>query len=112
MDRLQRLCTETGQDVSRVVREALDALLASGSGSAAGEGSHRRLTPPERVFDLVPPYLGWARGDLREERKRLFCELLAASFAAKKLYPRTTGILQGYEGLLQLCEFFGLESDV
>ena len=109
MDRLQKLCKETDQDVSRAVRQALDTLLANASASAPGEASHRRLSPPEQVFGLVPRYLGWVRGDLREELKRLFRELLAANFAAKKLYPRTAGVAEGYEGLLQLCKFFGLD---
>lgn len=109
LGRLQKLCQETGCHVSHVVRQALDAFLACESGSAAGQAPQRRLSPPEAVFDSVPRYLGWVRSDLREERNRLFFELLAASFAAKKLYPRTAGVLEGYEGLLQLCQFFGLE---
>ncbi len=108
LERLQRLCQQTGCDVSHLVRQALDTLLANGSASGLGEAPKRRLSPPERVFDLVPRYLGWVRGDLREERNRLFRELLAASFVTKKHYPRTAGVVEGYQALLQLCEFFGL----
>lgn len=109
MERLHEFCRETGSDLSHVVRQGLDTFLASQSGSATAEDPTRRLSPPEQVFDLVPRYLGWVRGDLREERKRLFRELLAASFVAKKHFPRTAGMLEGYMGVLQLCQFFGLE---
>jgi len=108
-ERLEKFCQETGFDVSRVIRQAVDALLASELGSAPEEPSHRRLTPPEQIFDLVPKYLGWVRGDLRDERKRPYRELLAASFVAKKHFPRTPGMLEGYLGLVQLRQFFGLE---
>jgi hypothetical protein len=69
-----------------VVRQALDLLLASGAGSASVDAP-RRLNPPEEIMRLVPKYLGWANGDLRLERKKLFLELVAASFVCKKHYP-------------------------
>ena len=58
---------------------------------------------------FVPRYLAWGNGDLRDERKRLFTAVLAAAFVCKKHYSRATGALDGYEGLLQLCKFFGFE---
>ncbi len=112
LERLQRLCQETGYDVSQLVRQALDALPASEPALAPNGVPPRRVSPPEEVFDLVPKYLGWGRGDLREERNRQFKQPLAVCFACKKLYPRTRGIIEGYEALLQICEFFGLGEGV
>ena len=68
-----------------------------------------RLAPPEAALVHLPRFLAWGDGDLRKYRKRLFMELLAASYATKKLYPRTKGMHEGYEGLLQLGQFFGVE---
>lgn len=107
MERLREYCCEANSDVSRAVRQALDAFLAVESGSGSHPAVPKRRTPPEQVFDLVPKYRSWGKGDLREERKRLFAELLAASFACKQLYPRTKRIIEGYDNLLQLCEDFG-----
>jgi hypothetical protein len=86
----------------------LEAFLDSQS-AIAGEANSRRLSPPKAVFDRYPWYISWVRGDLRDERNRLFLELLAASFACKKLYPRTKGVPEGYENLLPLSEFFGVD---
>jgi hypothetical protein len=108
LGRLENRCREADCDISHVVRQALDLLLASGP-TLASVSAPRRLNPPEEMRHLVPKYLGWANGDLRLERKKLFLELVAASFVCKKHYPRTSGILDGYEGLLQLCSFFGVE---
>jgi len=108
--RLQRVCQETGCNVSHVVRQALDAFLPSESGAGStNSGPPRRLSPPEQIFPLVAKYRAWGRGDPRRELNRIFVELLAASFACKQLYPRTASIVDGYLGLLQLCRFFGLE---
>lgn len=110
LERLQRLCQETGYDVSQLVRQALD--VYSEPALAPNGVPPRRLSPPEEIFDLVPKYLGWGRGDLRQERNHQFKQLLAICFACKKLYPRTPGIIKGYEALLQICEFFGLGEGV
>ncbi len=107
--RLRAHCEEAGLDVSRAVRRAVQAYLATNSGSGAANVPARRLSPPEAIMKFVPPYLAWGRGDPREERNRLFVAVLAAAFACKKLYPRAAGTLEGYEGLLELCKFFGLD---
>lgn len=109
LERLRRYCEDTNCDVSHAVRQGLDHLWASESGSVAAEATPKRLSPPQNIFDLVPQYLSWGDGDVRKERTRLFCELLAVSFTCKKLYPRTKGMLEGYEGLLRLCQFFGVD---
>lgn len=106
-ERLEKLCRETGTDVSHVVRQALDAFLACKSGTESNSGPSKRLSPPEAVFDLIPQYLNST--NLREMRKTQFAHLLANSFVAKKHFPRTPGVVEGYEQLLQLCEFFGFD---
>lgn len=50
--RLQQHCEETGYDVSRVVRLALDAYLDREAGPVANGTLQRRLSPPEQVFPL------------------------------------------------------------
>jgi hypothetical protein len=109
LESLHNYCREAGCDVSRAVRRALEGFLNLQSKTKTAGVASRRLSPPEAVLDLYPQYVGWVRGDLRQERKRLFIELLAASFVCKRLYPRTKGVPEGYESLLQLCEFFGVD---
>ena len=111
-ERLQEYCAHTGQDISRVVRQALNGLIKPQSDAVAGGTVlPRRLSSPEQIAGLLSTYLGWAGGDLREELKRLFAKLLAVSYACKKLYPRTSGVLDGYEGLVQLCPLFRLDEE-
>jgi hypothetical protein len=101
-ERLTKLCRETGNDVSQVVRQALDAFFAPQSGAGSDSGPPRRLSPPERIIPLTTSYLAYGNGDARKELRALFIQLLAASFALKDLYPRTKGIKEIYEALLPL----------
>ena len=110
-ERLQEYCVQKEQNISRVVRHALDALLVQELNSGAAGTPPRRLSPPEQIGRLVPKYLAWGRGDLRQELNKLYAEVLAASFACKKLYPRTPSVLNGYKGLVQLCPLFGLDEE-
>ena len=108
-DRLEQYCQEAGYTPSTLVRRALDAYLSgNGTSPAVGAPPHR-LAPPEQIGPLMPKYRAWANGDLRKHRNKLFADLLAASFITKQHYPRTPGMLEGYEGLRQLCRHFGLE---
>jgi hypothetical protein len=109
MGLLQHYCEERNCDVSHVVRQALDTFLATDVGLAYRQDSPKRLTPPEAIMQPVGKYLAWGDGDPREELRRLYIEILAASFACRKLFPRTASVVNGYEGLLQLCRYFGLE---
>ncbi len=95
--------------MSYAVRRAVEAYLATNSGSGAGNVPAKRQAPPEAIMAFLPRYLAWGSGDLRDERKRLFTAVLAAAFACKKHYPQAAGTLEVYEGLLQLCKFFGLD---
>lgn len=109
MERLRGHCKEAGFDVSHAVRRAVEAYLTTNSGSGAGNVPAKRQAPPEAIMAFLQKYLAWGSGDLRDERKRLFTAVLAAAFACKKLYPRSAGTLETYEGLLQLRKFFGID---
>jgi hypothetical protein len=108
-ERLQKHCAATACDVSFVVREALTALLSSQPGQSNGGVPPKRLAPPQEIEPYVPQYLGWANGDLREKRKELCLDLIAASFVCRKHYPQTKGMQESYLGLLQLCPYFGID---
>jgi len=77
---------------------------------AAGSGSvPQRLHPPDEAVKRMGPYRARGNGDLRQERNRLFVELVAAAFVCKNQWSRTPGVVEGYVGLLQLCKFFGVQ---
>lgn len=99
---LDRLCRETGSDVSQVVRQALDAFLVPKSGPESSSSPPKRLSPPEEIIPLTTAYLAWAGGDARTELRKFFVQLLTVSFALKGLYPRTKGIKEVYDALLPL----------
>lgn len=99
---LRRRAEENGSDVSQIVRDALDLLPADSA-------PRMRRSLPDEILALVPFYLGFADGSVKEERNRQYKELLAASFATKNLFPRSHGVVEAYEGLLALSPFFGLE---
>jgi hypothetical protein len=105
-ERLKSYCEQSGTDVSYVVRKALEGLLAAETGSASGEPK-KPLAPSESVLNLVPAYLN--RTDVREVRKNLFCQLVAASYVAKKHFPLTPRMVESYEALLKLQKLFGAE---
>jgi hypothetical protein len=100
--RLEKLCAETGSDVSQAIRRALDAFLAPKSALEPNDGLPKRLSPPEEIIPLTTAYLAWAGGDARMELRTFFIKLLTASFALKGLYPRTKGIKEVYEALVPL----------
>lgn len=110
-ERLHKFCVHTEQNISHVVRSALNAFLLPELNSGTGGTPPRRLSPPEQIDRLVSKYLAWAGGDPREQLNKLYAETLAASFACKKLYPRTPDVRDGYAGLVQLCQFFGLDKE-
>jgi len=107
-ERLARHCEATGATVTRVICEALDAFLASKGASEPSNVARKRLQPPEAIISLTAAYLA-PQKDPRTELKSMFIGLLAASFALKRLYPRTAGIRELYEALVPLCPHFGVE---
>src|SRR3989338_3257122 len=109
LDRLQAHCQERDYDLSRVVRQALEAYLGSQPGpGVAGGVARTRLAPPEQLLPLTSKYLGWS-GDLREHLKKLVWDLMAASWVCRQHYRRTPGMIELYEAVRPLAHFFGLE---
>lgn len=105
-DRLQRYCQEACIDLSHTVRQAIDAYLAPGPNGS--QTAKLVGPPPDSVLSLCPKYRGWS-GDLRKHLADLAAETLAASFICKLHYPRTPGMVEGYQGLRQLASFFGIK---
>ena len=101
-EHLERHCQATGDTVTRVICEALDAFLASGPASQANNTPSKRLSPPAAIIPLTTGYLASAGGDPRAQLRSLFTQLLAVSFASKQLFPRTKGPAEVYEALLPL----------
>jgi hypothetical protein len=108
-ERLKQSCGDTGQNVTDIVHQALDAFLNPEAGLAPTTEPPARLFPPDQILTAIPKYLGWGNGDARLELKRQFIEILACSFALKKTFPRTAGIRQLYEALRLLCQHFGMD---
>jgi predicted DNA-binding protein len=101
--RLEKVCEETGNDVSQLVRQALDAFMSTKSDMELNSGGpRRRSSPPAGIIPLTTAYLAYGNGDPRKELKALFVQLLAISFVLKDSYPRTKGIGEIYEALLPL----------
>jgi hypothetical protein len=90
--RLKRSCGETGQNITGIVHQALDALLGPEAGLAPTTGRAAHLYPPEEILTAVRKYFAWGAGDPRAEPKRQFTEILACSYALRKTFPRTAGI--------------------
>ena len=107
LDAIKAIGEREQTELSTVVRKALIAFSGSNVMSDHDLAPNGRVSMPPQAERLMGRYLAWGRGDLREERKRLFCELLAAAYVCKKTYPRTPGIPEGFEGLLELCRYFG-----
>ncbi len=112
-ERLHTCAKEAEIVLSTVVRQALQAYLADADPSTNGPPK-RPLAPPEEISPLLSKYWGWGdrSNDMRKERERLYRELLAASFACKKLYPLTPGLEESYIELRQLAKLFGIQENV
>jgi hypothetical protein len=106
---LRELCAQNGWNTSRCIRQALKALNAQERAAEGSPAPRKRLSPPDAIGPLLPRYMAWADGDPRTKANRLFLEALAASWACKKLFPCTPGVIEGCEGMLQLCDHFGIK---
>jgi len=85
---LTERCRQAQIDISFVVRQALQAAM-KGDPEHPVPGAHQGgIVPPQEIFARVGPYLAWGRGDLRDEVRRQFIELLSASWACARLFPR------------------------
>ena len=112
-ERLHTCAKEAEIVPSTVVRRALDGHLNNAAPSGNGKAL-RPLAPPEEISPLLSKYWGWGdrSNDMRKERERLYRELLAASFACKKLFPLTPGLEEGYIELRHLAKLFGIQENV
>jgi hypothetical protein len=108
-ERLKQSCGDTDQNVTDIVRQALDAFLSPEAGLTPITASPARLFPPEQILTAVRKYFAWGSGDARLELKRQFTEILACSYALKKTFPRTVGIRELYESLRSLSQHFGMD---
>ena len=108
---LEACCRETERTVTDIVHQALDAFLTPKGGIADSTGPPARLFPPEEILTDVFKYLAWG-GDMdpRVELRRQFIEVLACTFALKKLFPRDKCIQTLYQALRPLCPQFGMDA--
>jgi hypothetical protein len=95
---------DIGCDLSHVVRSALDARLKS---ETATDEPQKPILRTAEIDMLVDDYRAEVSEDIRQVRKRLFGHLLAASYVAKMNFPRTPGVVDGYQSLLRLQHLFG-----
>jgi hypothetical protein len=95
MGPLQQYCAERNCDVSHVVRQALDAFLTTHISPTTHHNPPKRLMPPEEIMQPVGKYFAWGDGDPREELRCLYTEVLAASYACRKLFPRSANVVSG-----------------
>ncbi len=95
---------DIGCDLSHVVRSALDGSLKP---ETATNESQKPFLRTAEIDMLVDDYRAEVSEDIRHVRKRLFGHLLAASYVAKMNFPRTPGVVDGYQCLLRLQHLFG-----
>jgi len=100
---------ELSCDLSHVVRSALDGSLKS---EIAPNTQPKRLSRPEEIDLLTDQYRAIVDKDIRRELKRIYGHLLAISCVCKEKYPKTPGIVDGYQSLLSLQHLFGYGEDV
>ena len=109
ISRLRLSCSETGQNITDIVHQALDAFFGPVARLGPKTGPAAHLYPPEEILTPVRKYFAWGAGDPRAELKRQFTEILACSYALRKTFPRTAGISELYVVLRSLCCHFGVE---
>jgi hypothetical protein len=107
--RLTQTCSGTGQNITDIIHQSLDAFLGPDAELALRTGPSAHLYPPEEILTAVRKYFAWGAGDPRAELKRQFTEILACSYALRKTFPRTAGISELYVLLRSLCCHFGME---
>jgi hypothetical protein len=100
---------DLGCDLSHVVRSALDGSLKP---ETAPNAPRKPLLRPAEIDPLVDDYRAVIDEDIRQVRKRLFGHLLAASYITKMNFPRTPGVVDGYQSLLKLQHLFGYGENV
>ena len=109
-ERVKAAAKEAGTDTSAVVLQALKEHLGSPNGdNGAGK---RPLAPPEQIAPLIQEYRSLVDRDRRDERNRLYKELLAASFVVHQYYEHAPGVHEAYFELRWLAKLFGIKEGV
>jgi len=106
---LMALSTNLGCDLSHVVRSALDGSLEP---ETATNAPQKLILRTAEIDGLIDHYCSIVSEDIRRVRKRLFGQLLAASYGTKTNFPRTPGTVDGYQALLKLQHLFGYGENV
>jgi hypothetical protein len=96
-------------DLSHIIRSALDGSLKP---EPAANAPRKPLLRPAEIDPKVDQWRSVVDRDIRKERRRLYGDLLALSYVCKERYPRTPGVVDGYQALLKLQHLFGYEENV
>ena len=100
---------DMGCDLSHVLRTVLDGSMKP---EAVPNAPQKPILRTGEIDPLVEHYRAVVDEDIRIVRKRLFGHLLAVSFVCKERYPRTFGVVDGYQALLKLQHLFGYGENV
>ena len=105
-ERVKASAKAAGIDTSVLVRLALESHIGTTNlGNGAGK---RPLAPPEQIAPQIEKYRSLVDRDRRDERNRLYKELLAATFVVHQYYPHAPGVHEAYLELRWLAKFFGI----
>jgi hypothetical protein len=100
---------DLGCDLSYVLRSALEGSMKP---ETVPNAPQKPILRTAEIDPLVENYRAVVDEDIRNVRKRLFGELLAVSFVARQNFPRTPGVVDGYQSLLKLQHLFGYGGNV
>lgn len=99
IEMIQQKCGESGCDTSFVIRESLTNFLSLEKGGEGQNATSPSPVLPPQAHDRTPRYMAFS-GSLRDELKRQYVEILAASHVATKHFPKTEWVRRLYAGLL------------
>jgi len=112
-ERLSGRSRDTGLDCSYLIRRAIAEYLEGEPRARDTKSEHvaPRAVLPAEAFALTPPFRGWP-GDLRAELKKRYMEMLALASITVAHWPRTKGIREVYDGLLELAHYLDIKDGV
>jgi hypothetical protein len=84
--RLHALCQQSGLDVSDVVRTALRGMGTPKPENSESVSAPKSFCVPDHIISMSQRYLGWGRGNPRDEWYRQLNEFFALTFACKRLF--------------------------
>ena len=100
---------DLGSGLSHVLRDVLNGSLKP---ETVPNAPQKPILRPAEIDPLVDHYRMVVDEDPRKIRNCLFGQLLAVSYVCKERYPRTPGIIDGYQDLLRMQKQFGYGDDV